>query len=268
MNPSRPFRPSPAMVVALLALSVALGGAGYAAVTLPRNSVGTPQLRNGAVSAAKLKSGAVSAAKLANGAVGTRKLANGAVTGAKIQDGSIGGADILLASLGKVPSAASADKTAGVTIVPLTRATPTSAAGVAAARSAAPEIPLLTKGQLTIYGKCLKDTGGPAVAAESYVKTAADGAILSSQQDDLTGAGGNYLNVATPEVDRQLEVESAALDRAAFGAANNTDFSIVAPDGTALRGFLYVAAKQGTIVPTNGVYGVGDVCIFGGFVMG
>ena len=34
--------PSPAMVVACAALTVALGGTGYAAIKLPRNSVGTP----------------------------------------------------------------------------------------------------------------------------------------------------------------------------------------------------------------------------------
>ena len=48
-------RPSPALVVACLALAVALGGTGYAAIVLPANSVGTKQLRNGAVVAAKVK---------------------------------------------------------------------------------------------------------------------------------------------------------------------------------------------------------------------
>jgi hypothetical protein len=48
-------RPSPALVVACLALAVALGGTGYAAVALPANSVGTLQLKNGAVVAAKVK---------------------------------------------------------------------------------------------------------------------------------------------------------------------------------------------------------------------
>ena len=48
-------RPSPALAVALLALVVALGGTGYAAVVLPANSVGTKQLQNGAVVAAKVK---------------------------------------------------------------------------------------------------------------------------------------------------------------------------------------------------------------------
>ena len=40
--------------VALLALLIALGGTSYAAVQLPRNSVGTPQLRAKAVTSAKL----------------------------------------------------------------------------------------------------------------------------------------------------------------------------------------------------------------------
>ena len=48
-------RPSPAMAVALLALFVALGGAGYAAVRLPKNSVGPKQLKRNAVRSAKVK---------------------------------------------------------------------------------------------------------------------------------------------------------------------------------------------------------------------
>jgi Collagen triple helix repeat (20 copies) len=47
-------RPSPAFVVALIALFVALGGTGYAALRLPKNSVGTVQLVNGAVTKTKI----------------------------------------------------------------------------------------------------------------------------------------------------------------------------------------------------------------------
>ncbi len=43
------------MLVALLALLIALGGAGYAAVSLPRNSVGTAQLKTSAVTSAKVR---------------------------------------------------------------------------------------------------------------------------------------------------------------------------------------------------------------------
>jgi hypothetical protein len=46
---------SPAMVIACLALAVALGGTSYAAMRLPRNSVGTAQLRSNAVTSAKVR---------------------------------------------------------------------------------------------------------------------------------------------------------------------------------------------------------------------
>jgi hypothetical protein len=49
-------RPSPSLVLSALALAVSLGGTGYAAVVLPANSVGTAQLKNGAVVGTKVKS--------------------------------------------------------------------------------------------------------------------------------------------------------------------------------------------------------------------
>ena len=48
-------RPSAALVVACLALVVALSGTGYAAVVLPRNSVGTIHLKKGAVTSPKVR---------------------------------------------------------------------------------------------------------------------------------------------------------------------------------------------------------------------
>lgn len=62
MNHVTRLRPSPAMVVALVALSVALGGVGYAATVLPSASVGTAQLKNNAVTGAKVKNGSLLAA--------------------------------------------------------------------------------------------------------------------------------------------------------------------------------------------------------------
>ena len=60
-------RPSPAMVVACLALLVALTGTSVAAVqAIAPNSVGTPQLRTGAVTNPKLRANAVTGAKVAN----------------------------------------------------------------------------------------------------------------------------------------------------------------------------------------------------------
>ena len=49
------------MVVACIALVVALGGTGYAAIKLPRNSVGNKQLRANAVTGGKVRNGALTA---------------------------------------------------------------------------------------------------------------------------------------------------------------------------------------------------------------
>jgi hypothetical protein len=74
----RPGKPSPALVISCFALFVALSGSSYAVIVLPKNSVGTKQLRNNAV-----KSG-------------------------KIADNQVTGADVNEATLSQVPSAASA----------------------------------------------------------------------------------------------------------------------------------------------------------------
>jgi hypothetical protein len=55
-------RPSPALVISLLALFLALGGTGYAAFKLPKNSVGTKQLRKNAVVSSKVKNHSLVAA--------------------------------------------------------------------------------------------------------------------------------------------------------------------------------------------------------------
>jgi hypothetical protein len=56
-----------ANVMATIAVFVALGGASYAAIKLPKNSVGSKQIKKNAITAAKVKNEAITPAKL-NGA--------------------------------------------------------------------------------------------------------------------------------------------------------------------------------------------------------
>jgi hypothetical protein len=90
-------RPSPAMIVAVIALIVALSGTAVAAFKLPKNSVGTRQIKQKAVT--------------------TGKLANNAVNATKVLNGSLTGADINVGALGKVPSASFADHAANADTV-------------------------------------------------------------------------------------------------------------------------------------------------------
>lgn len=76
---SRRRRISSAHVISGVALFVALGGTSYAAVSLPKNSVGTAQLRKNAVAASDLRSNAVTSAKVRNGSLGVADLSRSAV---------------------------------------------------------------------------------------------------------------------------------------------------------------------------------------------
>lgn len=81
-------RPSPALVISIVALVMASVGTGIAAFKLPNNSVGSKQLKNNAVV--------------------TKKIKKEAVTGAKVKKNSLTGKNIKLSSLGTVPSATNA----------------------------------------------------------------------------------------------------------------------------------------------------------------
>ena len=88
-------RPSPAMVVACLALLVALTGTSVAAVSaLAPNSVGTAQIRANAVTAAKIKNRNVTGAKIARNAI----------TGSQVLNGSLTRADFVASSLPAGPA--------------------------------------------------------------------------------------------------------------------------------------------------------------------
>jgi hypothetical protein len=77
-----------ANVMASVAVFIALSGSAYAALKIPRNSIGTRQLQ---------------AKSVTNG-----KLADGSVTGGKIAESTITGSNIDLPALGVVPQAAHA----------------------------------------------------------------------------------------------------------------------------------------------------------------
>src|SRR5215475_4600191 len=81
-----------ANVVATLALFIALGGASYAAIKLPKNSVGAKQLKKNAVTTAKVK--------------------KEAITAAKVKKGTLTGTQINTATLGTVPTAQTANSIA------------------------------------------------------------------------------------------------------------------------------------------------------------
>jgi hypothetical protein len=66
-----------ANVISLIALFVALGGTGYAAIKLPKNSVTSKTIKKGAVTNAKLGKNAVTSSKVKDGSLLKQDFANG-----------------------------------------------------------------------------------------------------------------------------------------------------------------------------------------------
>jgi hypothetical protein len=86
-------RPSPALVISLVALFVSLGGVGYAAVTITGKNV---------------KNSSLTGKDVKNSSLTGSDVKNSSLTGSDIKNNKLTGSDVLESSLGKVPSATSA----------------------------------------------------------------------------------------------------------------------------------------------------------------
>ncbi|MCW2856412.1 MAG: hypothetical protein JWR52_2027 [Marmoricola sp.] len=94
-----------ANVASTLALVIAIGGGGAAtaaALTLPRNSVGSPQIINGAVHGVDIHASTITGGKVAGHTLTGANIAGGTVTGANVKDHSLGHADFTTAPVGLV----------------------------------------------------------------------------------------------------------------------------------------------------------------------
>jgi hypothetical protein len=144
------------------------------------------------------------------------------------------------------------------------------------AQAAAPKVPLYTKGQLTVYGKCFTSSAFETFA-QVYVETSAAGSILAANDTvdpEPTSPGGpepkkaltpwldgdpDFLDPGTPESDRA--VGRASRGSGSFQSADivRVSFTAASPDGTAINGVMSIGVGFG------GVYGSGSGCLFSGF---
>jgi hypothetical protein len=204
-----PRKPSPAMAVAFIALLAALSGT---AVALPGKNT---------VDSGDIKKNAVKSSDIAKGAVKTADLANNAVRSAKVRNNTLTGNDINESTLGKVPSAASADNAAnaanaGNAANAANAANANRAETAGAVDGRAPfQIRLAsgqtqtvaTNGPVSIVAQCLTDAGNDIIRL--LAATSQDGAVMDGNNDH-TGAAADFLNIATPEAQRVLVLNAAA----------------------------------------------------------
>jgi len=254
--------PSPALIVAMTALVLAMSGAAVAlpgkgdveANDIAKNAVKSKHIAKNAVRSQEVLGKSLKGNDLKDGAIANKQLKDGAVDSAKVEAGSLDDSDL-------------ADyEVLGDDRGNVLRLIATEGASAAAARTAAPAAELFTKGELTITAKCFRDTTADETFAEIYIATAVNGAIFVGF-DELGGgpAAGEFLNTDTAEANRRLNTISAV---GATAQIDGGEFTAIAPDGTHLIGQTTVAAKNGALAGGNGAYGEGNVCLFGGEVAG
>jgi hypothetical protein len=156
-------------LVAYIALFLALGGTAYAGVTIGRDSVGTAQLKTGAVTAAKLHRHAVTAAGLAANSVGASALKAGSVTGAKIASHSLTASAFAPGTL------------------PATPAAPVLRTSIASAGSGPPSSPTTVGESSTIQAVC--PTGEQAVGGGFQIPAEDQGGVAITASMPLTAPG-------------------------------------------------------------------------------
>jgi len=162
-----------ANVMSTLAVFIALGGASYAAVKLPKNSVGTSQIRENAVTGSKVKSGSLTGSDVRNSSLTGSDIRDRSLTAADF-DGSVQGAKGLQGAKGDPGPRGDAGPPGPITgavdgNVQTPPASPSSAAGTA----------LITtpgRGRLLVLGRfdsaswqCLSFGGACTLAVGIYV---------------------------------------------------------------------------------------------------
>lgn len=206
MRKIRGRRPSPSLVISILALFVALGGSAYAA-----SKIGTKNIKNNAITAAKIKKNAIT----------TAKIKNGAVTGQKVDE----------ASLGPVPNATNAVNAANATTaVNAANFDRYYTSGLRKA-SAGQSIPLGAIGPFTFIGKC-EDLGGGVFNAAAYILTSQPNSFMYSTEGVIYDEA-NF----EPGIEARIGLDNAD-DSPNWQAANGyeSDWSAASPDGSLLLG--------------------------------
>jgi hypothetical protein len=99
-------RPSPALVIACIALFLSLGGVSYGLAT---GSIDSRELKNNAISSRDVRNNTLRTFDIRNNEVRGFDIRNSTIQGRDVAFNTLTGADVEEASLGKVPSATQAD---------------------------------------------------------------------------------------------------------------------------------------------------------------
>lgn len=272
MSRFRGRRPSAALLVAIIGLVAALSGPALAqdAVGVASRLISGKNIKKRSISGIRLRNDTLTGQQINEAKLGivpsaaSATNAQSAVSAVNAQNAQ---SAVSATSAGSAQTAASADQLAGHVRF-FKRVTAVDGASFNAAKAASAEVVLAAIGSITLYGRCFRDTSGPTVHAQAYVKTTVDGGLLDSAGNTLSGsvAVNDTLDIATNEDIRRLINAQALANVAQFSGKADSDFSVLSGDGTALVGTVAAGAKQGSPPAGDTQYGPGNACIFSGFL--
>ena len=237
MKPSLTRLPSPALVIACVALFVSLGGVSYGLAT---GSIDSREIKNNTVRSGDVFNNTLRSKDVRNNTLRTFDIRNNEVRGFDIRNSTVQGRDVAFdtltgndisePSLAKVPSATTAD-TAGTanSVAVLKIVAPTSLAEGAAA------VTLATHGPLTLTGAC--EAAGAATEAVLNVQSTEANSAAGS--DDATAPPAGPTAVFGPGNAVVAEFSDMA---AAPRSVDSFAVFASAPSGKALTGQIAVHA--------------------------
>jgi hypothetical protein len=192
VKPSLSRLPSPALVIACVALFVSLGGVSYG---LAKGSIDSREIKNNAVRSKDVRNNTLRTFDIRNNEVRGFDVRNSTIQGRDVAFNTLTGNDVAENSLGKVPSATTADTATSATtagsVATLKTIAPTSMA-----QGAAP-VTLATHGPLTLTGAC-EDRAGASSAilrVQSTEANSAAGGDNAASMDPSFGPGDAEVGV-------------------------------------------------------------------------
>jgi hypothetical protein len=200
--------PSPALVVACVALFVSLGGVSYGVAT-------------GFIDSREIKNNTIRTQDIRNSEVRGRDIRNSTIQGADVAFNTLKAADIDEASLGKVPSATSADSAASVATVKTFPRTQVASGGA---------VTLVTQGPLTLTAACV-DVGGQTTARLRVQTTEANAAATGNPTVNPGDGAVTVGELADPVGGGRSAEGRTVFAQAASGKALTGEFGLVAETG-------------------------------------
>lgn len=218
-------RPSPAILISSVALFLSLGGVGYAAIHLPRNSVGSRQIRKEAVTYKKIRPNAVGIVRANTGQLQARvshSCAAGSAIGAIYRSGHVSCNAALPNEFGTTDNTAKSVGSTAATVTGVTlpagatylavanpSATVTPAKGVTAAQHVTVTCQLTVGANTetravtvdTVPAASATDTGPTESVAIPLQQAGSSGAAAVSCTSDTAKVAGVATQPAAPTVD-------------------------------------------------------------------